>query len=384
VLNLTRDLFKQLLTLAVRNTVFIFDGKLYEQTEGLGMGLPLGPTFANIFMSFHEEIWLRDCPEAFKPTFYRRYIDDTFLLFQSKSHVSKFLDYCNSKHPNIKFTYECEANDKLNFLDITVSRRDDSFFCSVYRKPTFSGLGTSYFSFCSLRFKLTALQTLIHRAYNICTTYKSMHMEFNFLRDFFKNNGYPSFLIEKYIKRFLNSKFQKRYPVVDVPRKIVYASLPYFGHQSDKMRTELTKLLSIAIPFADIRLILVNPLRISSFFGHKDRLPTGISASVVYEFCCARGSAPVSYIGSTKRHLFQRIAEHAGVSFRSGRPLSHPPHSSIREHSEKCSCNISIDSFTILGSAKNELDLRILESLFIHRKRPQLNEMLSSHPLRIL
>ena len=51
------------------------------------MGLPLGPTFANIFMAFMETKWLDDCPLEFKPVYYRRYVDDSFLLFNDISHV---------------------------------------------------------------------------------------------------------------------------------------------------------------------------------------------------------------------------------------------------------------------------------------------------------
>ena len=49
------------------------------------MGLPLGPTFANIFMCYHEKLWLRECPDHFKPVFYTRYVDDTFVLFRDES-----------------------------------------------------------------------------------------------------------------------------------------------------------------------------------------------------------------------------------------------------------------------------------------------------------
>lgn len=97
--------------LAVTNSFFIFNDKIYEQIEGLGMGLPLGPTFANIFMSHHEKAWLDDCPLKFKPILYRRYVDDTFLLFRKKKNASSFLNYLNQKHPNIKFTMEEELNN---------------------------------------------------------------------------------------------------------------------------------------------------------------------------------------------------------------------------------------------------------------------------------
>ena len=41
------------------------------------MGSPLGPTLANIFLCFHEQIWLDNCPVEFKPVIYRRFVDDT-------------------------------------------------------------------------------------------------------------------------------------------------------------------------------------------------------------------------------------------------------------------------------------------------------------------
>ena len=42
------------------------------------MGSPLGPTLANIFLCFHEQIWLDNCPFEFKPVIYSRFVDDTF------------------------------------------------------------------------------------------------------------------------------------------------------------------------------------------------------------------------------------------------------------------------------------------------------------------
>ena len=74
---------------------FIFDGKFYEQCDGVAMGSPLGPTLANVFMCHFENIWLENCPSHFKPIVYRRFVDDTFLLFRSKDQVEKFRNYLN-------------------------------------------------------------------------------------------------------------------------------------------------------------------------------------------------------------------------------------------------------------------------------------------------
>ena len=60
--------------------------------------------------------------DSFKPVFYRRYVDDIFVLFRKEEHLKLFLNYFNSCHENIKFTSEKETNNKLSFLDIETSR----------------------------------------------------------------------------------------------------------------------------------------------------------------------------------------------------------------------------------------------------------------------
>ena len=50
----TKKFFSELLTLAVKDIIFLFNGKTYLQIDGVGMGNTLGPTFANLFLCFHE------------------------------------------------------------------------------------------------------------------------------------------------------------------------------------------------------------------------------------------------------------------------------------------------------------------------------------------
>ena len=51
---------------------------------------------------------------------------------------------------------------------------------------------------------------------------------------------------------------------------------------------------------------------------------------------------------------------------------------------EQCGhCDITVDNFKILGSAREEVDLHILESIFILKRRPVLNNMQSAFPLLI-
>ena len=70
--------------------LFIFNEKLYKQINGVAMGSPLGPTLANIFLGYYERRFLDICPPTFKQVLYRRYIDDTFLLFKHEYYIQNF------------------------------------------------------------------------------------------------------------------------------------------------------------------------------------------------------------------------------------------------------------------------------------------------------
>ena len=77
-----------------------------------------------------------------------------------------------------------------------------------------------------------------------------------------------------------------------------------------------------------------------------------------------------------------RISEHLGVSGRTGNVLASQPHSSIRAHSVDNIHPVSYDDFSVLASS-NSFDLRIIESIFINKLSPNLNQTFSAVPLLI-
>ena len=120
---------------------------------------------------------LEECPLAYHPLFYSRYVDDTFLLFRGEQQANNFLEYANGLHPNISFTIEYEIDNKLPFLDVLVVRADDHFNTTIYRKKTFTGLGANFYSHCYFNFKLNSLSTLFHRAYSLTSDWDKFHRE---------------------------------------------------------------------------------------------------------------------------------------------------------------------------------------------------------------
>ena len=109
----------------------MFNKKDSKDVDDVPMGSPLGPVLANIFMCSFKSKWLGDCPNDLKPVFYRRYMDDIFVLFFSPDHADKLREYLSSKHPSIKLSIEKEEDGPSPSLDSNIFRENDKFATNV-------------------------------------------------------------------------------------------------------------------------------------------------------------------------------------------------------------------------------------------------------------
>ena len=81
---------------------------LYCQIDRVAIGFPLDPTLENAFLCHYEKEWFAGHPIEFKPKLYKRFVNDIFVIFQPRDCVKKFVDYMNTKHFNICFTFEIQ------------------------------------------------------------------------------------------------------------------------------------------------------------------------------------------------------------------------------------------------------------------------------------
>ena len=376
---LSKSEFKELLSLATKESYFIFNEFLYKQIDGVAMGSPLGPTLANAFLCFYEKKWLDKCPKEFKPVYYRRYVDDIFVLFRSRDHLVKFRDYLNKCHPNMKFSFEEEKNGKLPFLDVEVSREGNKFVTSVYRKPTFSGVYTHFDSFLPTTYKFGMIYTLVFRCFSICSDWTKFHQELSFLKNVFLQNGYPTSFIDKCFKAFLDQLHLKKPEVATVEKKTLTLVLPFLGELSLQTRTKIEKVLKKTLQCCKIQTVFKSQRNLSNVFRFKDRLPYDLVSCVVYKFQC--GKCNFSYYGESDRHLKVRSGEHIGISPLTFKKVKPSAESSVRDHLLFCNHEPSFDDFTILAHGTNKFLLEIKESLLIKRDKPELNKNISSAPL---
>ena len=210
-LNLTKMDLVDLLRVATKEQLSQFNGALYEQTDGVAMGSPLGPLLANVFMTSIEENLER---QGKLPSFYRRYVDDTLTIMPNMAAASGFLDTLNLAHSSVKFTMETESNGMLPFLGTQLLNRSPRIETKVYVKPTNSGLLLHFQSNVDNRYKNGLLRTMLDRAHRLSSSWSHFSDECDRLKSVFSRLKYPKQLVNSTIKRFVDSK------VCDQPRPL--------------------------------------------------------------------------------------------------------------------------------------------------------------------
>ncbi len=113
--NLTRNELKKLFIICTQESHFQFNGKFYDQIDGVAMGLPLGPLFANVVMSHFARKYMERLKELGLKT-WMRFVDDIHATVGDKEQAIVICMFLNEQHPNIKFTTEHEVKTYCHFL----------------------------------------------------------------------------------------------------------------------------------------------------------------------------------------------------------------------------------------------------------------------------
>lgn len=373
---LNRKQLKKLVVMATKETHFMFNNNVYDQIDGVAMGSPLAPVLANLFMRHFEEEAFRNF-EGNLPRFYRRYVDDSFVIFDNQSEVLPFYQYINTLHQNIVFTKEEESVEEgfFPFLDVRVMKLGNAFTTSTFYKPTHTGLYTNWYSFTPRKYKINLVKCLLFRAWNICSNATLFKEDCKVIKTNLMKNQFPEKLLDSIITNFV-SKQTSQTAVSDdihtVPKKELLLVLPYLGHEgSRKLNRNLTSLISKVYPQVDLRFCFRTTVRIANLFRFKDTIPKRFKSFVVYGVHCTDCDA--FYVGKTKRHLITRFKEHTDVR----KPTA------VTEHVMRNNHNVIFDDVEVIEQGKTDKELLIKESLTVKRLKPVMNNNVASFPLEI-
>ena len=359
-LNISKDDLIELLTISTKDQLFQFNGQLYEQIDGVAMGSPLGPLLANVFMCHIEDILQHD---GKLPAYYKRYVDDTLTIMPDSDTADNFLKELNQVHTSLKFTKEVEENGTLPFLGILLLNRAPNIDTKVHVKPTNTGLLLHYQSHVDERYKRNLISTMLERGYRISSSWKEFSEECNRLKDLFKKLKYPDDLVSSITRRFIDLKNREQ---VNSPttndKDTVRIILPFKDQRSaDRVKKQVSELSNKV-------LLSIQPIFVSDNIGAalkvKERKPPLVNSQrAVYEFQC--DLCDTSYIGYTKRHLYERVEEH-----------KHSQQSSIYKHYASDHATTPGDllsNINVLKKCKNKFECLVFEMLYIQSKKPPLN-----------
>ena len=347
----------------LNSTFFSFNNVCYQQTFGTPMGSPLSPIIADITLQDLESRAIGTL--SFEPPFYFRYVDDVVLAVPSNSS-NTVLNTFNSLHPRIQFTLEEGADNRLNFLDVTIIIRDKRIEFDWYHKPTFSGRYLNFESHHPLCHKIGTAIGLIDRAFLL--SHPRFHQD-NLSRviNILLENSYPLDLIfqtlHKRIKKLTVSKFIGCDDMTEQANKFneresLFFNVPYLPQFSERFRL-VVRDQNMIISYTGM-----NKLR-SFIKVQKDELPLMNRKNVVYKISC--NDCDATYVGQTCRLLHTRINEHRAHIRRNSTQQSVITDHRLLNHDFKW------DEIEVLDEERN-LNKRLLsEMLLIKRQKNGLN-----------
>ncbi len=109
-----------LLRFVLENNVVTVQGRFYRQLFGGAMGTNCMPPAAQLYLALCWEATIRTHMGASFPLFYKRFIDDGFVVMEgTEDEVRAFAQLLNNILPNIKTTFTCSQSE-AEFLDLVV------------------------------------------------------------------------------------------------------------------------------------------------------------------------------------------------------------------------------------------------------------------------
>jgi len=111
---------------------------------------------------------------------------------------------------NTLTTDSIDLNNNFNKQYTTSFSSPCSFSTTIYRKPTYTGLMTKWNSFVPHSYKVSTITSMVYRAIRICSTYKLLHEELEFIEFISILNKYPIKFIKSQIRKTYDRYVEKQ------------------------------------------------------------------------------------------------------------------------------------------------------------------------------
>lgn len=132
-------------------------------------------------MTYLEEKMFSSDNHLIKNVFHwARYVDDIFCIWVGNdTQLDLFLKFINSFHQQLQFTIETESQNTINFLDLTISKEQQTLHFQIYRKPTFTDTVIHAQSRQSMSIKLSSFHSMVNHLLKLPLSRDSFLKEVN-------------------------------------------------------------------------------------------------------------------------------------------------------------------------------------------------------------
>lgn len=340
------------------------------QTMGLAMGSPLSPILAEYVMNLMDREIINSCPVPV--IFYKRYVDDSILCIPSNTH-NQVLDHFNKFNTNVQFTLQVEEDNKLNFLDLTVSinKKSGMLETNWFQKLVSSGRYLNYLSESPLVHKRGTVYSLVDRCYHFSSN-KDFHFNLKKITNLLLENNYPLNFIECNIKQRLKKLNFEKYNALGscdnknkTSRNITkkYISIPYMNKFSESIANKMKKF--------DLNVAFKTNNFTGQFFSKvKDKIDTLDQTHIVYQINCNECDA--KYIGQTKQKFGKRLNQHKN-SIKNTDKTGSSNHTALCEHTIKTKHTFDFHNPKILKKECHYQKRLVNEMIEIKRQKDAIN-----------
>lgn len=194
---------KEIVMKILRNNYFIAGDNFYRQKKGVAMGSVVGPVLADMAIAPADQL----ISNIKGVLYFGRYVDDVIVLYDMSMTNVKFIkDIANSYHTDIKFTVEEEKNGCLPFLDVVITRNDNSLTFKSYKKQCYVDVLMNYRSLVPEHVKMNSFRMDLNKIYNRTSKWEDQMDEYQQLLKSMLNNGYPIKKLDSWYQIWCNKK----------------------------------------------------------------------------------------------------------------------------------------------------------------------------------
>jgi len=201
-----RSMFIEGLKLCLEYSYFLFNNNFYRQMNGLPMGGSLSTNISGIYLN--DLIKNAINKTGITPKFLVKYVDD-ILVIMKKNEVEVFLKCLNSFSKSIQFTTEFEINNMINFLDITLIRKDTNLSTKWYKKEISSNTLINFYSNHPTHIKINTARNYIVKAIKT-TSFQYRDQIKNKISKILSENLFPNHLIKELWNKCLYEHLSNR------------------------------------------------------------------------------------------------------------------------------------------------------------------------------